>query len=602
MKDLAGDAWTSEIEQAWTHALQVISKVMLDAYEEQKTEVPEHPLGLNVEVLTHSFELLAPRGEELVAKFYQELFNRYPAVKLLFANTTPNEQKKKLLAGLQLVINNLNKVDKLAKALTELGSRHQKYGAEPAHYDVVSTILVGVMREMAGDAWTEEMQQAWQQAMEVISMVMLDAYGEVDPIDTPEGHPLGLNVPVLERSFNALAPRASELVHNFYDELFKQFPQVKPMFEGSNQAEQEKKLINALQLVVSNLRNVDTLSKALTTLGEKHQQYGVLAEHYTAAANILIKVMQELAGDLWSSEIQSAWEHALGVVAKVMLDAYKEIDPINTPEGHPLGLNVPVLEESFNALAPKATELVHRFYEELFNRFPQVRILFAHTSQAEQEKKLINALQLVVSNLRNVDTLAKALTTLGEKHQGYGAQPEHYNAVAATLLDVMQEFAGDLWTAEVKGAWEHALNVVAKVMLDAYGEVDPLDTPEGHPLGLNVPLLERSFNALAPRAGELVHRFYDELFNRYPQVKPFFANTSQPEQEKKLITALQLVVSNLRNVDTLAKALTSLGEKHQQYGVMPEHYNAVATTLIDVMQEFAGELWTQEIQQAWQQA
>lgn len=606
MNDMAGDAWSSEIEQAWTHALQVISKVMLDAYGEQKAEVEvevaEHTLGLNVEALTSSFELLAPRGEELVAKFYQELFDRYPAVKPLFANTTPTEQKKKLLAALQLVISNLNNVDKLAKVLTELGARHQKYGVEPAHYDVVATILIGVMRDLAGDAWTAEIQQAWQQALEVISTVMLDAYAEVDPIDTPEGHPLGLNVPLLERSFNILAPRAGELVHNFYEELFTQFPQVKPMFEGSNHAEQEKKLINALQLVVNNLRNVDTLAKALTTLGEKHQQYGVLAEHYTAAANTLIKVMQELAGDLWSPEIQSAWEHALAVVVKVMLDAYKELDPIDTPEGHPLGLNAPVLEQSFNALAPRAGELVHRFYEELFNRFPQVRILFAHSTQAEQEKKLTNALQLVVSNLRNVDTLAKALTTLGAKHQGYGATPEHYNAVASTLLDVMQEFAGDLWTPEVKGAWEHALNVVAKVMLDAYGEVDPLDTPQGHPLGLNVPLLERSFNALAPRAGELVHRFYEELFKGFPQVKPLFAHTSQAEQEKKLINALQLVVTNLRKVDTLAKALTTLGEKHQQYGATPEHYTAVANTLIDVMQEFAGDLWTQEIQQAWQHA
>lgn len=602
MQDLAGDAWNNEFEQAWTHALQVISKVMLDAYGEEDDVVIEHPLGLNVDALTSSFGLLAPRGEELVATFYDQLFTRYPAVKPLFANTTPDQQKKKLLAALQLVINNLNDVDKLAKVLTELGGRHQKYGAEPAHYDVVATLLIGVMREMAGDAWTTEIQQAWQQALEVVATVMLDAYAELDPIDTPEGHPLGLNATVLERSFNSLVPRAGELAHNFYETLFKQFPQVKPLFAGSNQAEQEKKLITALQLVISNLRNVDTLAKALTTLGAKHQGYGVLPEHYNAAASILIGEMNELAGDLWSVDIQSAWEHALSVVARVMIDAYKEIDPIDTPEGHPLGLNVPVLEKSFNALAPKAAELVRRFYEELFNRFPQVRILFAHTSQAEQEKKLINALQLVVSNLRNVDTLAKALTTLGAKHQAYGAEPAHYNAVASTLLDVMQEFAGDLWTAEVKGAWEHALNTVAKVMLDAYGEIDPIDTPQGHPLGLNAPLLERSFNALAPRAGELVHRFYEELFNRAPQVKPLFSNTSPVEQEKKLINALQLVVSNVRNVDALAKTLTTLGAKHQQYGAKPEHYTVVANTLIDVMQEFAGELWTQDIQQAWQHA
>jgi len=32
MKEIAGDAWTDSIESAWTHALNTIAEVMLDAY------------------------------------------------------------------------------------------------------------------------------------------------------------------------------------------------------------------------------------------------------------------------------------------------------------------------------------------------------------------------------------------------------------------------------------------------------------------------------------------------------------------------------------------------------------------------------------------
>jgi len=137
---------------------------------------------------------------------------------------------------------------------------------------------------------------------------------------------------------------------------------------------------------------------------------------------------------------------------------------------HPLGLNVPALEKSFNLLAPQADKLVARFYEELFKRHPDVKPLFKNTTPAKQQKKLIAALSLVVSNLNNVDVLSKALTEMGARHEGYGAIEAHYGAVATTLMDVMKELAGRAWTKEVHEAWSHALGTIAEVMLSAYGK------------------------------------------------------------------------------------------------------------------------------------
>ena len=333
--------------------------------------------------------------------------------------------------------------------------------------------------------WTFDVKAVWEHALNTVAKVMLDAYGPADPMDSPQTHPLGLNVPLLERSFNALAPQAGAMVHRFYEELFNRFPQVKPLFANTTQSEQEKKLVNALQLVVSNLRNIDTLAKALTTLGEKHQQYGAQAEHYSAVANTLLDVMAEFAGDLWTDELKQAWQHALSTVAKVMLDAYSD-EPIVTeteqtaaPESeppspqkevppHPLGLDVETLTNSFNLLAPQGEVLVAKFYEELFSQYPDVKPMFANTTPEKQQQKLLAALGLVVDNLNNVDVLAKALKELGIRHQKYGAEPAHYQAVAATLLNVMRELAGSAWTQQVHDAWTQALNVIAKVMLDSY--------------------------------------------------------------------------------------------------------------------------------------
>lgn len=138
-----------------------------------------------VRLLRESFDLLAPRGELLAERFYERLFDKHPDVQPLFANSTPEEQQKKLLAALKLVVANLEKPDKLTSALTGLGQRHQGYGAEPAHYPAVAEALIETMRELAGDAWRKTYARVWKQALDAISTTMLGAY-EIEEIETME--------------------------------------------------------------------------------------------------------------------------------------------------------------------------------------------------------------------------------------------------------------------------------------------------------------------------------------------------------------------------------------------------------------------------------
>ena len=107
-----------------------------------------------------------------------------------------------------------------------------------------------------------------------------------------------------------------------------------------------------------------------------------------------------------------------------------------------------------------------------------------------------------------------------------------------------------------------------------------------------IKLVEETFAKLAGSGELLVEKFYSELFSRYPDVKPLFANVDQKEQEKKLLSALALVVNNIRKPEVLGPALANLGKNHQKYGAVAEHYPAVAETLLDVMAELAGDLWT----------
>ncbi len=137
-----------------------------------------------------------------------------------------------------------------------------------------------------------------------------------------------------------------------------------------------------------------------------------------------------------------------------------------------------LITESFALVEPQAEAMTDTFYERLFSKFPQVKPLFKNTDISKQSKMLLAAIKLVVNSLDKPKVLENALVSMGEKHQGYGALPEHYPAVAQTLLEVMAEYAGDAWTHEVNQAWTDALNLVAEKMLAAYKSNDTAHSSE----------------------------------------------------------------------------------------------------------------------------
>jgi len=137
-------------------------------------------MNLNLDALETSFDQIAPRGDELMDVFYARLFAAAPSVKPLFAGTDLRRQKAMLLAALVLLRRSLRDLDSVTPALRELGARHVRYGAQPAHYPVVGQVLILSMAQVAGDAWTPEYEQAWTEAFAIVADVMLQGAQSVD--------------------------------------------------------------------------------------------------------------------------------------------------------------------------------------------------------------------------------------------------------------------------------------------------------------------------------------------------------------------------------------------------------------------------------------
>src|SRR5947207_2948205 len=131
-------------------------------------------MNLDLEALETSFDLVAPRGDELTDVFYARLFAAAPAVKPLFAGTDLKKQKTMLLGTLVLLRKSLRDLDAIVPKLHELGARHVAYGARPEHYPVVGEVLIASMAEIAGEAWRPEYEHAWGEAFAIVAGAMVE--------------------------------------------------------------------------------------------------------------------------------------------------------------------------------------------------------------------------------------------------------------------------------------------------------------------------------------------------------------------------------------------------------------------------------------------
>ncbi|VAW61119.1 hypothetical protein MNBD_GAMMA08-2345 [hydrothermal vent metagenome] len=122
----------------------------------------------------------------------------------------------------------------------------------------------------------------------------------------------------------ALATDAlDEAVADFYNELFSQHPALKPLFEKTDEKKQAGKLAAALKLLVDNLHNEEALKTTLSVMGERHQNYGALPEHYPVVAELLVASFKNKIGRSWTKAISAAWMEMLVAAAETMCAAYK---------------------------------------------------------------------------------------------------------------------------------------------------------------------------------------------------------------------------------------------------------------------------------------
>lgn len=124
------------------------------------------------------------------------------------------------------------------------------------------------------------------------------------------------------------------------------------------------------------------------------------------------------------------------------------------------------VQRSFTLVVPIKEQAAKLFYDRLFSIDPSTKPLFKGDI-AEQGKKLMAALALVVTSLTDLPHLIPIVRGLGERHVGYGVEDRHYDSVGEALIWTLEQGLGDGFTADVRAAWLAAYTTLAGVMKEA---------------------------------------------------------------------------------------------------------------------------------------
>ncbi|MEE8056573.1 MAG: globin family protein [Pseudomonadales bacterium] len=127
-----------------------------------------------IKLVRDSWQHIEPMEEQVADYFYKTLFELDPSVRPLFKGDIKT-QGKKLMEMMGTAVSLLNRNDTLLPIVMKLGERHRRYQVKATHYETVGSALLNTLQAGLGDAFTEDVEEAWTEVYGDLSATMIEA-------------------------------------------------------------------------------------------------------------------------------------------------------------------------------------------------------------------------------------------------------------------------------------------------------------------------------------------------------------------------------------------------------------------------------------------
>ncbi|MAZ90055.1 MAG: hypothetical protein CL693_20675 [Cellvibrionaceae bacterium] len=137
----------------------------------------------------------------------------------------------------------------------------------------------------------------------------------------------------IESSLELLAPHADRLGGLVYPRFFVHFPEAETLFGGGELGKStQESMIVPLLMGLKDIADGKTYMLTIERWLEDHREYGVTLPMYSVMLDSLLLGMREAVGDLWTTEMDGAWQEVLARLLLLVEGVYAEWQVDSCPQ------------------------------------------------------------------------------------------------------------------------------------------------------------------------------------------------------------------------------------------------------------------------------
>jgi nitric oxide dioxygenase len=134
-----------------------------------------------IEIIKSTVPVLEKYGEQITKHFYQTMFANHPELLNIFnhVNQKEGKQQKALAASVYAAAQHIDNLEAILPVVKRIAHKHRSLGIKPEHYPIVGKYLLMAIKDVLGDAATDEIIEAWKEAYGVIADVFIQVEAEM---------------------------------------------------------------------------------------------------------------------------------------------------------------------------------------------------------------------------------------------------------------------------------------------------------------------------------------------------------------------------------------------------------------------------------------
>lgn len=134
-----------------------------------------------IDIIKSTVPVLEKYGVDITKHFYKRMFTNHPELKNVFNQTNQREgkQPQALAATVYAAAANIDNLEAILPVVHLIAHKHRALGIVPEQYPIVGENLLAAIKEVLGDAATDEIINAWKDAYGVIADIFIQVEEEL---------------------------------------------------------------------------------------------------------------------------------------------------------------------------------------------------------------------------------------------------------------------------------------------------------------------------------------------------------------------------------------------------------------------------------------